>query len=61
MGYMGNEFWQIDNKVSSGAMTILDSILNRVSSDTTVYYNSYADNTNMDEVKKALDKPSRQT
>ena len=58
---MGNEFWQIDNKVSSGAMTILDSILNRVSSDTTVYYNSYADNTNMDEVKKALDKPSRQT
>ena len=48
-GYEGNEFWQGDNKVSSGAMTILDSILQRAP-NATIYHNTYRNVTDRDDV-----------
>jgi len=49
---MGNDFWQGQNKVTSGAMTILDSILARTNaSTTTLYYNTYSDSTNQTEIE----------
>lgn len=51
-GFMGNDFWQGENKVTSGAMTILDSVLKRASSNVTVYYNTYNNFTNFTEINE---------
>ncbi|MEE4248743.1 MAG: hypothetical protein V2I33_25475 [Kangiellaceae bacterium] len=53
-GYEGNEFWLDENKITSGAETILDAVTKRVDGDqTTLLYNVYTNTTDAKKVAAA--------